>query len=61
MGCGNEGLDRDLQDERKIECGASLCKLEALRIWDDSKTDIGTEAFCSGGWCEFGGDVPTVE
>ena len=24
MGCGNEGLDRDLQDERKIECGASV-------------------------------------
>jgi hypothetical protein len=24
MGCGNEGLDRDLQDEWKIGCGASL-------------------------------------
>jgi hypothetical protein len=36
--------------------------LEALRIKDeDSKTDIGTEAGGSGGWCGFGGDVPTVE
>jgi hypothetical protein len=61
MGCGNEGLNRDLQDEWKIGCGASLRKLEALRIWDDSKTDIGTEAFCSGGGCGFGGDVSAVE
>jgi hypothetical protein len=44
------------------DVGRLLGRLEALRIKnDDSKTDIGTEAFCSGGGCGFGGDVSTVE
>ena len=59
---GHGGSGLRIADCGGWDVGRLLGGLEALRIKDDdSKTDIGTEAFCSGGGCGFGGDVSTVE
>jgi hypothetical protein len=59
---GSEKADMGEVDCGGWDAGRLLGSLEAFRIKDeDSKTDIGTEVICSGGWCGFGGDVPTVE